>query len=233
MSTDISRRSIAKGAAWATPAVLATVAVPAYAASATPEPETPKNYVFGYQAQADYKEEHDESTLTCTKTQATFTTANLGQLPWSSGHGVAYFEGQGVDTTATINSYTIRVAYPKNTTSGNWQIDNPNWSVAKVSAQTFTSSPNNGNVSSAYVGDRDVYEFTFNGPKTTSVYQMGATNNEWPEGAFTAVDDTLIDYCAIKTADMLFYMEYSWDFTTDNGYADKSQAAVEAKAPNQ
>ncbi len=33
MTSDISRRSLAKGAAWAAPAVLATAAVPAYAAS--------------------------------------------------------------------------------------------------------------------------------------------------------------------------------------------------------
>lgn len=36
MSQQISRRNIAKGAAWATPAVLATSAIPAYAASTTP-----------------------------------------------------------------------------------------------------------------------------------------------------------------------------------------------------
>lgn len=42
MSTNISRRSIAKGAAWATPAVLATSVVPAYAASTEPTEPTPE-----------------------------------------------------------------------------------------------------------------------------------------------------------------------------------------------
>lgn len=225
MSTNISRRSIAKGAAWATPAVLATSVVPAYAAST--EPTTPNSYRFGRQGKASYFEQHD-GYGTCIENEAVFTTANLNALPWASGHGVVYFKDQGVDTTATLNSYTIRVAYPKNTTSGNWNIDNPNWSVRKVSVQTFASTSNIGN-ESFYVGDRDVYEFTFNGPKTAPVYELGAANNEWPEGAFTAVDNTPIDYCAIKSDDMVYYIEFAWDFTTANGYANKSVAATQGK----
>lgn len=225
MSTNISRRSIAKGAAWATPAVLATATVPAYAASTAPKN---LSYRFGRQGKATYDEAHDSSGR-CTYNVATFTTRDVKGLPWASGHGIVYFEGAAVDTTATLNKYTIRVAYPKNTTSGNWRIDNPAWSVRRVSAQYFTDSSGNIGTDSFYVGDRDIYEFTFNGTRSAPVYQLGAGNNEWPDGAFTAVDNTRITYCARKTNDTVYYIEYSWDFTTANGFADRSTDATLAR----
>lgn len=48
MSSNISRRTLVKGTAWATPAVVATAAVPAYAASTQCKASTSVLLGFSY-----------------------------------------------------------------------------------------------------------------------------------------------------------------------------------------
>lgn len=112
MSTNISRRSIAKGAAWATPAVLATAAVPAYAASTTtPTEPTPE--------QIELRKRGVRGVFTA-KIECNWIKDSNGEKQWTSakavrfiGNGVPYPTGgyyvEGVERDTKIENATVTV----------------------------------------------------------------------------------------------------------------------------
>lgn len=94
LSTNISRRTLAKGATWAAPAVVATAAVPAYAASSV-EP------TYNYEPSASWTSEttwKNASDYSCPSGEGVLQTLNFHtvanpNVPDYSGWGVRPVDG--------------------------------------------------------------------------------------------------------------------------------------------
>lgn len=109
MNTSISRRSLAKGAAWATPVVVASAAVPAYAASSNIDPEQP---IIDYCLSAPQPvitglkswiatvgvDRADNGSL------GTFFSVNSGQWAWQppAGLGITGYKMSETDTDGIV-----------------------------------------------------------------------------------------------------------------------------------
>lgn len=160
MSSHISRRSLAKGVAGATPAVMATAAVPAYAS-------WPKDYTFTASWFSEYE------------------TFNNGQCDIGSGY-VDYFTfytdasfngeapGFGVTelnnsptTGVTLNNVQMQVAFPTNLITR----------LTVVQGDYTVSGPTTITMPGAPYNQYDVFTFTFTGQNTGTT---SPTNTTWP-----------------------------------------------------
>lgn len=168
MSTSLTRRQIAKGAAWATPVVVATAAVPAYAAS----PQY--DYYIAKSVSGDY------IRTGCNITSFEYTTATpvgAEAAGFSIGH---LTDNSAADTTATLSNLTFTLAIPKGMATG-LTVDNPLWSLSGPTGATSiaTSGGNTANTT-----NMDVYVLTFNGSLTNQVTGENSTT-AWPGTTFT------------------------------------------------
>lgn len=118
MPSSISRRQLAKGAAWAAPVVVTTAAVPAYAASQTCE--------FGVQGSGQTFFDYGERNID----QATNTTD--GYVDINDGRVEVYGLNEG-ETVTSIN-YSVQVENANSSrTAGNDQgFDDPNTSTVEI-----------------------------------------------------------------------------------------------------
>lgn len=196
MSTSLTRRQIAKGAAWAAPVVIASAAVPAYAASAN-------EYGFS----ASWYARYDYDTAGCPVGQAHLTSFWFwtdesldGEAP---GFAIPPLNGSP-DTGVTLNNISFEVAFPAGVildlgvASGSYAISGP-------SSQTINGSP------------FDVWTFTFTGPQTGTT--SGTTS--WPESQL--VTDIVYNDVCVPTSDLQngnlgpYYVQWHGSYTTDNG----------------
>lgn len=177
MSTSLTRRQIAKGAAWAAPVVAATAAVPAYAASPAPQ------YYIGKSVTANY------IRTGCTINQFYLSTS-VPVSPEVAGFSVGHIGNTTVgDTTATLSGLTFTFAVPRGMVN-NPTVDNPAWTISGP-AQQSTLTGRGG--STFNTTNYDIYTLQFNGASTNPVVGENATQT-WPGTAFT-VTGTSGSYC--------------------------------------
>lgn len=168
-SAGVSRRSLAKGAAWAAPAVLATAAVPAYAAS-RPGTSTSTRGVYFHAFKF-------RTATNCTSTNP--QTGFIDNLPYRSTAGLgdsnrdpSTSKGYWVEGSAgTVTNVTIRSTYTFNYAITLVQngidganVTMPGWTVTQVDSRTITAvySAPTWNVSTAVAGSGDATGFFFN-----------------------------------------------------------------------
>lgn len=181
MSTQIPRRSIAKGAAWATPAVLLTTAAPAAVASVTTDP----NYRF---RASHYAYRDCTNYILGVTNQVQMGTSPLGftvvNEPMTGSSTMS------PTTAATIQSLQYVIGFPKEWISSTY-IANPfnftngtgsNWTLAGRTERYMTDQFGN---STTYV----IYTFNFNGPLTSATVPNGNSPQPWPNSAFSATLD--------------------------------------------
>ncbi|MEU7992152.1 hypothetical protein [Rothia amarae] len=167
MSASLTRRQIAKGAAWAAPAVIATAAVPAYSASA--------KYVYytSKSVSGDYR--HTGCTLTSFQ-YTTATPVGIEVAGFAIGH---LTDNTAANTTATLSDLTFTLALPKGMVSG-LTVNNSLWKLSGPTGAT-TISTKAGTVNTS---NMDVYVLTFAGSLTNKVTGESSTTT-WPGTTFT------------------------------------------------
>lgn len=205
MSHNISRRSIAKGAAWAAPVTLAATSIPAYAASTNVSYELSGSWMTRYQVATNgwscgYDGWSAKGYLT--KFQFYTDVSVLGATP---GFGV--YELNGSPTTGvTLNNLQIQVAYP----------------VGYVKSMTVTkgsytvSGPQRMSVPGAKLSQYDVFTFTFTGPTrgTSAPTELAST---WTGSPLNTTVDFNTSICVPQSLGV-YYIRFLGSFTTDNGF---------------
>lgn len=169
-SSGVSRRSLAKGATWAAPAILATAAVPAYAAS-RPGTSTTTQGVYRHLIGIQYPS-------TCNLATSP-QTGYINNLPYSfpslggdSKRDPLASRGYWVEGTAgTVTDIAIKTTYTFShniqlTASGPYgaNVTMPGWTITQVDAKTVTAvyrAPS-WQVSTAVAGSGDATGFFLN-----------------------------------------------------------------------
>ncbi|MDT0189859.1 hypothetical protein [Rothia terrae] len=64
-----------------------------------------------------------------------------------------------------LHAHSLIVAFPRGCTSGEWTIDNHNWSAHKIQKTYIEPEGCSPRGIPEYVGDCDVYEFRFRTPR--------------------------------------------------------------------
>lgn len=185
MSQSLTRRQVAKGAAWAAPAVVATAAVPAYAAS--PKPAMNEIYFL----EGSWQSEHHLSGSTLT-VEVSNSQGVSGQIP---GFGISYVDGQATDTTATISSVEFFYAFPKGALDpSSFQVVSGNWTYEGVTGQSTIETSNGTNPDGSYAGttshdasNLDVFRFVWTGA-TSGPVAADSADLPW-NGSDTLVAD--------------------------------------------
>lgn len=187
-----SRRALLEGTAWAAPAVLATAAIPAYAASTPITSGVAQGSVdsFGFQS--------------VDSTDLVNFTGQTTQSPMTDGStGFRLYQTTGADTTAVLTALTYYVLIPRNDA---YTIDSVNinygpvatvWDPMALSAQA-TVALSNGNVLSS--ADYLIYAATYKagpttitvGPETTSQAVSGTDISTNIAGKFTDGGNAMI-----------------------------------------
>lgn len=198
MTQQISRRSVAAGAAWGIPAIVATAAAPALAASTTP-----LQYYTAKSVSGNY------SHTSCTLTNFNLTTT----VPVGAevaGFSIGYPTGAGADTTATLSSLSSYVAIPKGMVTDLALQPNSNWTMTGPTGET--SIPGRGGAT-IDTTNYDVYKLTFSGPMTNPVVDETQTTT-WPGSTYTLTGATGTECSGSETV----YAGYYGDYSTANGY---------------
>lgn len=206
MNNHLSRRTLTKSAAWAAPVVLASSAVPAYAASQNPQ-------YYGAQSRSIDPQYPDRSCYIYTDV---WTTRAVGQEP--AGFSLGYEPGEAVDTTATLTSLEFWVAIPQNM-ADSVTIYSPTsqyWTQTSRTTITEIEHYTNGTFSTDSVSSYYLYKFTFSGPKTNQVRYSGDTTT-WPNSTIDLRFHG--NSCAYDTTVPTIYSGYVANYTTENGAA--------------
>ena len=194
MNSSFTRRQVAKGAVWAAPVVVATVAVPAYAASPTQykfsaswnttltlvgDPACPadQGYVSGFNFET--------------------TTPIAGEVP---GFAVVGVDGAPI-TNATVNNLRFEVAYLSGLIS-NIAVEGGDWT---------SSGPTTTSIAGAPYNTYDVFTFTWTGVPT-----QDTSGNSWVNSPLTTFVSYYNDVCVPRTDDV-YYVKWLGNFTTDSG----------------
>ncbi|MDO4898503.1 MAG: hypothetical protein Q3965_04250, partial [Rothia sp. (in: high G+C Gram-positive bacteria)] len=172
-----SRRTLVKGAAWSPPILLASTAIPVYAAS--------KNYV--YRLQLSSRLIYSGSNTGTRSSNITYRVRT--NVPVSTnlpGVTVTYNGTEGVDTTATMNKLQYIVALPKGHATTFTVTNGAPW-VYQGKSNPATIRLGNGTTVSA--ANYDVFTFTFTGQTRNAVVES-AKKATWPGTAFDASSTT-------------------------------------------
>lgn len=187
-----SRRTLLQGTAWAAPAVLATAAIPAYAAS------TPSTSVVAQGSADSFGFQSVDST------DLVNFTGQITQSPMTDGStGFRLYQTSGTDTTAVLTVLTYYVLIPRNAA---YEIDAVNinygsaatvWDPMASSAQGTVARANGNVLSSA---DYLIYAATYNagatpvtvGSETTSQAVPGTDISTNIAGRFTSPDGAML-----------------------------------------
>lgn len=205
MTHNISRRSIAKGAAWAAPVTLAAASIPAYAASTNVSYELSASWMSRYQVVSNsWSCGYTNWSANGYLSNFEFYTKDsvLGATP---GFGV--YELNGSPTTGvTLNSLQIQVAYPVGYIN----------SMSVTSGSYTVSGPRRMSVPGATLSEYDVFTFTFTGTtrgKTAST-EIAST---WIGSPLATRVDFNKTICVPQKLGA-YYVRYLGSFTTDNGF---------------
>lgn len=205
MSNNISRRAVAKGAAWSAPVVMGTSVVPSYASSRE------LKYRFGQNWSTTYYDRNN-----CNPEIRVTTDVVRSAFP-RPGFAPVYLPREAVDTRAHLEYVEFVVTYPKGLVPGerSWRISNPAWSVKK---EPWTWV-NLGDGGQADVSKMDVFVFRFRGTMDGRVKEISRTYQSWPDSAFTATASNS-NYCVRPGYQV--YAGFAYKYTTDNGYTVES-----------
>lgn len=198
MPSPISRRTLTKGAAWAAPAIIATSAIPAYAASSKPEYEL----VASWGSTDNYTQTSGCNTGKAYYDNFSFyMTQSKNGAP--AGFAVRAWDDVSPTTTATLDHFTIKAAFPVG----------PIQSITVTGGAYTVSGPVRQTINGVA---SDVYTFT--GTKTSSTIAQGATTPSWPNSLLTTNVTVITSTC--YTIMPNYYAQFSESFTTANGYSE-------------
>lgn len=205
MSHNISRRSVAKGAAWAAPVTVAATTIPAYAASTNVSYELSGSWMTRYKVATNgWRCGYTGWKANGYLSSFQFYT-NVSILGATPGFGV--YELNGSPTTGvTLDNLQIQVAYPMDYIR----------SMSVASGSYTVSGPQRMSVPGGDLGEYDVFTFTFTGPKqgTTAPTELESTWVGSPLVANVNFNDTI---CVPQTLGT-YHIRYLGSFTTDNGF---------------
>lgn len=205
MSHNISRRSIAKGAAWAAPVTLAATSIPAYAASTNLFYELSASWETHYQVATNSWKcglTNWQANGYLSKFEFYTNVSILGATP---GFGVYEYNGSPA-TGVTLNSLQIQVAYPVGYVK----------SMTVTSGSYTVSGPQRMSVPGGDLSEYDVFTFTFTGPtrgKTAST-ELASTWTGSPLTTSVEFNNTICVPQKLGT----YHIRYLGSFTTDNGF---------------
>lgn len=196
--TSLNRRTVAKGAAWAAPLVVASTAIPVYAASRV-------EYGFSASWFSSLAWEH---TSYCTASDGAGELTSFefwtdqsynGDAP---GFGIPELNGSET-TNVTLDGISFQAAFPAGFVD----------SISVVTGSWAVSGPSATTVNGSAV---DVFTFTFTGSTT------GTTSNTvaWPGSGMTT--DVVFNNAECFSLDALnsgtYWVRWSGSYTTDNGF---------------
>lgn len=205
MSKNFSRRSIAKGAAWAAPVAIATTSIPAYAASPEVFYELSASWMSRYQVATNgLKCGYTGWSPNGYLTKFEFYT-NVSILDATPGFGV-YELFDSPTTGVKLNSLQIQVAYPVGYVN----------SMTVTSGSYTVSGPQRMSVPGGDLAEYDVFTFTFTGPTrgTTASTELAST---WTGSPLTTSVDFNKTICVPQKLGT-YHIRYLGSFTTDNGF---------------
>lgn len=204
MSNNISRRAVAKGAAWSVPVVMGTSVVPSYASSRE------LKYRFGQNSYVGY-EDFDNCR---TEFQVTTDVVRSAVAHWR-GFAPTYFSGEAVDTRAHLEYVEFVVTFPKG------MVPERSWTIHENSAWSVKKEPwtwvNLGDGGQADVSKMDVFVFRFHGNMDGQVRRTTKTVS-WLDSNFTATASNP-NLCGRDRIQV--YYGFAYKYTTDNGYTVK------------
>ncbi|WP_346844600.1 hypothetical protein [uncultured Rothia sp.] len=189
----ITRRTLAKGAAWSAPVILASATIPAYAASKV-------EYKPTYSIGASYTYSGSVNTLK-------LGSNTRRSLPFPDGLGVRYETGASKTLEATLTALKVVYAFPKGWVTG-----------LKLTSGSY-SQPQKV-VGAAYgISDRDydIFEVVFAAPaKGMTQPSTVAERQAFPGTAFTMEATSFGRVISAPTVPA--YMGYVGAFTTADGF---------------
>lgn len=216
MSLTVSRRAFAQGTAWSAPAILATTAIPAYAASQ----EELRYYYAQSQAGNIYYNHIDRRYYS-----RVWTTQPVG--PERPGFTIGYERDLGEDTVATLDRLDYYIAIPSGLDEGRMavriddSVANRMWSApVRVYDSTLTLSEQQGGGEVSTAG-YNVYKMSFLGSKR----QWVGHENQTDTWAFSPV---LLEFFSsrIPYGSDHFIGGYVTSFTLDNGYKRENRSLI-------
>lgn len=199
MTSEVSRRTLAKGLAWAAPAVVASANVPAYAASTKPEYELSLSWLA-----TDWYASNGCYSGTVHYDYFTFDTAmSVDGRP--AGFAVQAWDYDSPITTATLGRFELKVAFPVG----------PIKSIAVTGGAYTVSGPVRQTVNGVLT---DVYTFTYTGVRTAQTIPKGASEPSWPDSILRT--RVTIDRYSCYQIMRTYYVQFSESFMTANGYSE-------------
>lgn len=195
-NSGISRRQLAKGAAWATPIIAASAVVPAYAAS---------NLEYGFSASWSAKFTY-QSDSTCSTTGSRLTSFQFGTdkayNSYSAGFTITPLNGSP-DATATLTNWKFQVALPAGMIN----------SLAVTSGAYRAELPQRNQ----YIidGYYDIFTFTWIGATTGPTLQPGIPWTNSPMTTAVSFSTACLPF-SILTSDH-YFARLQGTYSTDNG----------------
>lgn len=208
--SSISRRTLAKGAAWSLPAVVAASAVPAMAASnSTPAYGISASWYTTYHVTDSPYCDDDEGTLD----SMTFSS-NTDVEDYAHGFAITNRKDSNGDasptTSVTISNFVMRAAFPHGMVK----------SIAVKSGSYTVSGPVAQTVNNAYM---DVFTFTFTGTKTSTTQPMTPRPTAWPGSELTTTVKFNTSTCYSKYSNT-YATQWTGTYTTANGITGQPPA---------
>lgn len=193
--TNTTRRTVLKAGSWSVPVILATAAVPAYAASKV-------EYKPTYSIGAKYTYDLVKNTLV-------MGSDVRRALPFPNGLGVRYETGAGKTVEATLTALKVVYAFPKGWVTGLRLTSGSYSQPVKVSGAKYGISD------STY----DTFEAVFAAPaKGSTQPSTVAERQAFPGTAFT-MEATSFGFVE-KRDTVPAYMGYVGAFTTADGFSN-------------
>lgn len=208
--SSISRRTLAKGAAWSLPAVVAASAVPAMAASnVTPRYGVSASWYSHYNTQVS-------STCDYGQGQIVSMVFNTSTDVDEYSHGFAIINQNDTNneesetTSVTISDFVMRVAFPHGMVK----------SLAVASGSYTVSGPVAQTVEGVY---SDVFAFAFTGTTTGTTQSPATRPTAWPGSPLTTkvTFDTNGCYDDSGTS---YFAQWTGTFMTGNGFTGQPPA---------
>ncbi|MDT0189561.1 hypothetical protein ACIP5Z_07195 [Rothia terrae] len=213
MTSPISRRNLARGMVWSAPVVIASVRVPAFAASVNPE------YLW-YDSQSHEFVPKGGSI----KDLYVYTTDPVDENP--AGFSISYKPGMGEDTTATLQRLDYYVMVPTRFSNdgipATYGSTSTYWTpLTKVTAATLAVDNGAGGTTSISTTGYNVYKTSFKGVMTNPVVGIDGRTT-WPG---TTVDLGFFGFTKATTGS--YYAGYVTSFTTANGFTMTDSNGIE------
>lgn len=129
-----------------------------------------------------------------------------------------------------LHAHSLIVAFPRGCTSGEWTIDNHNWSAHKIQKTYIEPEGCSPHGISEYAGDCDVYEFRFRTPRHLWAENPTELLDSWCSEEFLASDCAHNPRC-FQRETFECVVANTWRFTDRHG---ETQTATDVfRVPNQ